>query len=113
MRTISQGEHKSGIKDALGQNMDRTAIAKFCTRHRVYRLSVIHADPLKARTPAGSYDVLVEFESGESPSTFAVIGMEIELSELAGRRVDLRTYDQLKHTTARRLLDGARTVVIA
>jgi predicted nucleotidyltransferase len=38
--------------------------------------------------------------------------MEIELSEMAGRRVDLRTYDQLKHATARRLLDGARTVIV-
>ncbi len=101
------------MTDSFEQILDRTSIARFCTRHRVYRLSVIHGDPVKARTPAGSYDVLVEFESGESPSTFEVIGMEIELSDLAGRRVDLRTYDQLKHTTARSLLDGARTLITA
>jgi predicted nucleotidyltransferase len=41
-----------------------------------------------------------------------LIGMEIELSELARRRVDLRMYDQLKHGTARRLLDGAKTIFV-
>ena len=82
------------MTDSFEQILDRTSIARFCTRHRVYRLSVIHGDPVKARTPAGSYDVLVEFESGESPSTFEVIGMEIELSELGrsqSRSANLRS----------------------
>lgn len=101
------------MTEGLEQIMDRSAIAKFCTRHRVYRLSAIHGEPLKPRTPAGGYDVLVEFKSGAVPSTFELIGMEIELSEMAGRRVDLRTYDQLKHTTERGVLDDARTIAIA
>jgi hypothetical protein len=112
MNTIPQADEGTAMNRGLEQALDRGGLARFCARHRVHRLSLIHGDPLSARTPTGSYDVLVEFEPGASPSTFVLIGMEIELSELARRRVDLRTYDQLKHGTARRLLDGAKTIFV-
>ena len=36
-------------------------------------------------------DMLVEFEPGLGPGLLGIAGMEIELSELLGRKVDLRT----------------------
>ena len=39
--------------------------------------------------------MLVEFETGESPSYFDLAGMEQELSKQLGRRVDLRTPNEL------------------
>ena len=63
--------------------------------------------PLKASVPAGLYAVkvkigdeeteeLVEFEPGRVPGLLALASMELELSELlGGRRVDLRTAEDL------------------
>jgi predicted nucleotidyltransferase len=65
---------------------DKTAA--FCRRHYIRKLSVfgsvLHGD---AR-PDSDLDVLVEFDSGHVPG-LAFFGMEQELSELLGRKVDL------------------------
>jgi predicted nucleotidyltransferase len=39
--------------------------------------------------------MLVEFESGRSPSYFDLVGMEQDLSAMLGRKVDLRTAQEL------------------
>jgi predicted nucleotidyltransferase len=46
-------------------------------------------------SPASDVDVLVEFEPGNIPTLFDVVGMELELSEKPGRKVDLRTRGDL------------------
>jgi predicted nucleotidyltransferase len=65
-------------------------IADFRRRHHIRKLavfgSVLHGD---AR-PDSDLDVLVEFEPGHVPG-LAFFGMELELSELLGRKVDLNT----------------------
>ena len=40
-------------------------------------------------------DVLVEFEPGRTPGLIRLSGMEIELGEIIGRKVDLRTPAEL------------------
>ena len=40
-------------------------------------------------------DLLVEFEAGRSPGYFGLVGMEMELTGLIGRKVDLRTPGEL------------------
>jgi predicted nucleotidyltransferase len=51
---------------------------------------------LTHRFGAGSdVDVLVEFEPGNVPGYFELVGMELELSEMLGRKVDLRTPEEL------------------
>ena len=70
--------------------LPKDKIADFCRRHHIRRLavfgSVLHGD---AR-PDSDLDVLVEFEPGNVPG-LAFFGMEQELSELLGRKVDLNT----------------------
>ena len=70
--------------------LPRRVIAAFCKKHHVRKLSIfgsyLHGD---AR-PDSDLDVLVEFESGRTPG-LAFFGMEIELSELLGKKVDLNT----------------------
>jgi predicted nucleotidyltransferase len=70
--------------------LPKDKIADFCRRHHIRRLSVfgsvLHGD---AR-PDSDLDVLVEFEPGHVPG-LAFFGMEQELSELLGRKVDLNT----------------------
>jgi predicted nucleotidyltransferase len=70
--------------------LPKEKIADFCHRHHVRKLavfgSVLHGDA----QPDSDLDVLVEFEPGHVPG-LAFFGMEQELSELLGRKVDLNT----------------------
>ena len=65
-------------------------IADFCRRHHIRRLSLFGSVLRDDFRPDSDVDVLVEFESGHVPG-LAFFGMEQELSEILGRRVDLNT----------------------
>jgi predicted nucleotidyltransferase len=71
-------------------HLPKEKIADFCRRHHIRKLavfgSVLHGDA----QPDSDLDVLVEFEPGHVPG-LAFFGMEQELSELLGRKVDLNT----------------------
>ncbi len=45
--------------------------------------------------PESDVDVLVEFEPGARVGLITLAGMEIELSEMIGRKVDMRTAEDL------------------
>jgi predicted nucleotidyltransferase len=70
--------------------LPKDKIADFCRRHHIRKLavfgSVLHGDS----RPDSDLDILVEFEPGRVPG-LAFFGMEQELSELLGRKVDLNT----------------------
>ena len=53
--------------------------------------SALH-DELK---PGSDVDILVEFDKKHMPGLFDISQMEIELSETIGRKVDLRTQEDL------------------
>jgi predicted nucleotidyltransferase len=76
-------------------NIDQETLARFCVSHHIRRLALFGSQ-LKGTAKADSdVDLLVEFESGHIPGLLAIAGMEIELRELLGRRVDLRTPSDL------------------
>ena len=76
--------------------LDATTLACFCERHHIRRL-VLFGSQLKGTAPPDSdIDLLVEFEPGRVPGLLALASMELELSDLlGGRRVDLRTAEDL------------------
>ena len=45
--------------------------------------------------PESDVDILVEFEEGRTPGLFSIVRMEMELTEALGRKVDLRTPEDL------------------
>jgi predicted nucleotidyltransferase len=65
-------------------------IAEFCRRHRIQKLSLFGSVLRDDFRPDSDIDVLVEFEPGARTGV-AFFGMEIELSALLGRKVDLNT----------------------
>ncbi len=65
-------------------------IAEFCRRHHIRRLAFFGSVLRDDFRPDSDVDVLVEFEEGKTPG-LAFFGMQEELSELLGRRVDLNT----------------------
>ena len=75
--------------------LDRQAITDFCRRHHIRKLalfgSVLRAD----FQPDSDVDVLIEFEPGATAGLIRLAGMELELSALLNRKVDLRTPAEL------------------
>jgi predicted nucleotidyltransferase len=75
---------------------DRAALASLCRRHQIRRLSLFGSALKGNARPGSDVDLLVEFSPGAKPSLLDVAGIEQELSVLlAGRRVDLRTVEDL------------------
>lgn len=69
----------------------REAIAEFCQRNRIRRLSLFGSVLRDDFGPDSDIDVLVEFDPEARVGLITFAGMEIELSELLGRKVDLQT----------------------
>ena len=75
--------------------IDREALEAFCRRHPIRRLSlfgsVIHGD----FGPDSDVDVLVEFHADARVGYFKLVQLQMELTEIIGRPVDLRTPGEL------------------
>lgn len=66
-------------------------IAAFCHRHHIRRLALFGSVLRDDFTPESDVDVLVEFEPDARVGLITLAGMEIELSQLLGRPVELHT----------------------
>jgi uncharacterized protein len=75
--------------------LDRKQIASYCCRYRIRKLALFGSVLRDDFGPNSDVDVLVEFEPGREPGFLDLARMERELSEMIGRRVDLRTEEDL------------------
>jgi len=76
--------------------VEREALASLCRRHRIRRLSLFGSVLKGSARPDSDVDMLVEFEPAATPSLLDMATIEGELSSLlGGRRVDLRTPEDL------------------
>lgn len=76
--------------------IDPQVLAQLCRKHHIVRLSLF-GSVLRGRDRTESdVDLLVEFEPAEAPGLIGLAAIESELSSLlGGRRVDLRTAEDL------------------
>jgi len=76
--------------------LSKDKIANFCRRNHIRKLSFFGSVLREDFGPESDVDVLVEFEPGHVPGFFRLFDIEEELSSLlGGRRVDLRTPEDL------------------
>jgi len=89
-------------------SIPKDELAVFCRAHGIRRLAIF-GSALRADFGAESdIDVLVEFAPDRIPGLLGVAGMEIELSALfGGRKVDLRTPEDLSRYFRQEVLDTA------
>jgi uncharacterized protein len=66
-------------------------LGEFCGRHHIRKLALFGSVLREDFRPDSDVDVLVEFEAGHVPGLIRFAGIELELSELLGRKVDLNT----------------------
>jgi hypothetical protein len=72
-------------------DIPKQRIAEFCRRNHIRRLALFGSVLRDDFGPESDVDVLVEFEAGARVGLLRLAGMEIELGEILGRKVDLNT----------------------
>jgi len=80
---------------SLEQRMPKNAMIAFCRKNHIRKLSVFGSATRGELGPESDLDILVEFEPDHTPGLFSIVRMEMELSETLGRKVDLRTPEDL------------------
>ncbi len=83
-------------------------LAEFCQRHHIRRLAFFGSVLRDDFRPDSDVDVLVEFEPAHTPGLITLAGMEIELSGLLGRQVDMRTPADLSRYFRQEVLERAQ-----
>ncbi len=94
-------------------HLDRDAIADFCKKHHIRKLSLFGSVLRDDFRPDSDVDMLVEFEPGTRVGYFGLAGMEIELTEMIGRKVDLRTPGELSRYFRQQVIDEAQELYAA
>jgi len=86
---------------------------KFCQENHIKKLSLFGSalrDELKAES---DIDLLVDFEDEHIPGLLKLAGIEIELTKMIGRKVDLRTPAELSRYFRNDVLAKARVEYVA
>lgn len=101
------------IAPALAANLthitlDRAKLADFCQKHRIRKLSLFGSILRDDFDPDRSdVDFLVEFLPNATPGFFRLVDMEDQLSDLIGKKADLRTPKELSRYFRQEVLDEA------
>ena len=74
---------------------DKENIAAFCVKHHIIKLALFGSVLTERFREDSDVDVLVEFDPDHGPNLIDVVRMERELSEMFGRKADMRTAEDL------------------
>jgi uncharacterized protein len=75
--------------------VSKTYLDDFCDKNDIRKLSLFGSALRNELRPDSDLDLLVEFKPGHIPGLLDISRMEIQLSEVIGRKVDLRTPEEL------------------
>jgi len=82
-------------------------IENFCKKHHIQKLSLFGSVLREDFKTDSDVDVLVEFDPDHVPGLIRLTGMEFELSEIIGYKVDIRTAQDLSRYFRQEVLDSA------
>ena len=82
-------------------------IEKFCRTYHIRTLSLFGSVLRDDFSEKSDVDFLVEFEPDQTVGFLKLAGMELELSEIIGRKVDLRTPAELSRYFRQEVLAAA------
>lgn len=78
-----------------GVSIDKPALAEFCRKNHIRKLSLFGSILRDDFGPTSDVDMLVEFDPAAVVGLIKLAGLELRLTELVGRKVDLRTLQEL------------------
>ena len=89
----------------------RQALAAFCREHGISRMAIFGSALRGALRADSDIDLVVTFEKGRTPGLLRLAQMELDLSALfSGRKIDLRTPDDLSRYFRREVMATAEVV---
>ena len=91
-------------------NITEEQIADFCQRNHIRKFAFYGSVLRDDFRSDSDIDVLVEFEPDQPIGLMEVVGMERRLSELMGRKVDLRTPKELSRYFRDKVISEAETL---
>ena len=89
-------------------SIPKARLASFCRSRGIKRLAVFGSALRSDFGPDSDIDLLVEFEQGRTPGLLGIAGMELDLSDMLGRRVDLRTAGDVSRRFRQQVLNEAQ-----
>lgn len=78
------------VNNPVRFNVSEKRLEEFCRKHHIRKLSLFGSVLREDFRPDSDIDVMVEFETGHVPG-FNIVDIEKELSDIVGRKIDLRT----------------------
>ena len=85
-------------------------LATICERYHVHKLALFGSVVRTDFRPDSDIDVLVEYEAGTHISLFDLVGLQLDLEALFGRKVDLGTPSSLSKYIRKAVLDSASVI---
>ena len=82
-------------------------MTEFCKRNHIYKLSLFGSVLRENFRPDSDIDMLVEFDPDHIPGLIRLAGMEIELTDILGRKVDIRTPQDLSRYFRQEVINSA------
>ena len=86
------------------------AIGHYCKQHPIKRLSLFGSVLRNDFSPQSDVDLLVEYVPGARITLLDMAQQEIDLGELIGHKVDLRTPNELSRYFRQQVLDTAVSI---
>lgn len=83
------------MSGTIGIDLPLEAIREYCERQPIKRLPLFGSFLRGDSGPKSDVDLLVEYIPGAPIGLLTMAGQEIKLSEILGKRVDLRTAEDL------------------
>lgn len=96
-----------------GINFDTNKLSEIASRHRIKRIALFGSILGSNFTENSDVDFLIEFYPDARVSLISIGDIEQELENVIGRRVDLRTPQDLSQYFLREVVENARTLYAA
>jgi predicted nucleotidyltransferase len=102
-------KHRDGIMTKqMPIEFPKEEIEEFCKKHYIRKLSLFGSALRDDFTSESDLDILVEFDPAHIPGLIRLAGMELELGEILGRKIDMRTAQDLSRYFREDVLSSAK-----
>lgn len=85
----------------------KNELEQFCRRYHIKTLSLFGSALREDYSPESDIDILVEFQPGYKIGFLKMAHIENELSKMFGRKVDLRTPEELSRYFRKEIIESA------
>lgn len=90
--------------------VNKEMIHSFCKKYHIHRLALFGSILTTSFSPSSDVDVLVQFDVKHIPSLFEIVDIESELSSIIGRKVDLKTPNDLSPHFRNEVVSNAKII---